>query len=78
MQLSAIDAAGTPVEDLGQVTTEKVAITYNRWADVRRSELNLVIARQTASWLEARGEAQGAFGRVQALQGLATRHKAWP
>lgn len=71
-QIAALDLSATP-PDLEPVTTEKVALAYNRWADQRRSELNLVIARQTVDWMEARGEAQTAFGRVQALQGLATR-----
>jgi hypothetical protein len=48
-------------------------LVYDRWADVRRAELNLVIARQTAEMLEARSEAGTAFGRLQALQGLAKR-----
>ncbi len=74
MQLSAINQAAQPA-DLEPVTAEKVALTYARWADQRRSELNLVIARQTAGWLEARTDAQTAFGRVQALKGLATRQK---
>jgi hypothetical protein len=74
MQLTAINEAGRPA-DLEPVTAGKVALTYDRWADQRRSELNLVIARQTVGWMEARSEAQTAFGRVQALQGLATRLK---
>lgn len=74
MQIAALDQPAS-LADLEPVTAEKVALSYNRWADQRRSELNLVIARQTAGWLEARGEAQTAFGRVQALKGLATRLK---
>ena len=74
MQLGAINEAGRPA-DLEPVTAGKVALTYDRWADQRRAELNLVIARQTAAWMEARSEAQTAFGRVQALQGLTTRLK---
>jgi hypothetical protein len=75
MQLRSINEAGRPSDALQPMTAEKVGIAYDRWADVRRSELNLVIARQTAGWIEARSEAQNAFGRVQALQGLATRLK---
>jgi hypothetical protein len=74
-QLAAINRAARPAEDLAPVVAEKVALTYDRWAEARRSELNLVIARQTASWMESHSEAQGAFGRVQALQGLAARLK---
>jgi hypothetical protein len=72
MQLGAINRAAQPA-DLTPGIAEKVALAYDRWADVRRSELNLVMARQTAVWLQARTEAQTAFGRVQALQGIATR-----
>ncbi len=72
MQLSALNQAGPPV-DLDPMTSARVGLDYERWADTRRAELNLVIARQTAVWLEARSEAQTAFGRVQALQGLAEK-----
>ena len=75
-QLAAINRAARPAEDLAPVLAGKVALTYDRWAEARRSELNLVIARQTAGWMDAQSAAQGAFGRVQALQGLAERLKA--
>lgn len=75
MQLASINAVARPSEDLEPITAEKVGLAYDRWADARRSELNLVIARQTAAWIEQRGEAQAAFGRVQALQGLDARLK---
>lgn len=74
MQIAALDPAAAPA-DLEPMMAERVALTYSRWADQRRSELNLVVARQTADWMEARSEAQTAFGRVQALQGLSTRLK---
>lgn len=73
-QLAALDQAAKPA-DLEPVTAEKVSLTYDRWADQRRSELNLVIARQTAEWMESQSEARTAFGRVRALQGLAARLK---
>ena len=72
MQLAALNQ-GARGDDLEPVTAERVALRYERWADHRRAELNLVIARQTAGWLEARSEAQTAFGRAQALKGLAKR-----
>jgi hypothetical protein len=74
MQLAAVNQAAQPA-GLEPVTAEMVALTYDRWADQRRSELNLVIARKTVDWMEARCDARAAFGRVQALQGLATRLK---
>lgn len=73
MHLASINANGRPNNELEPMTAERVGIVYDRWADARRAELNLVIARQTAGWIEARNDAQDAFGRVQALRGLATR-----
>jgi hypothetical protein len=72
MQLRSINAGAAPA-DLPMVAAERVGLTYQRWADVRRSELNLVIARQTADWIEARSAAGTAFGRLQALDGLRKR-----
>jgi len=72
MQLSAINQPRQTV-DLDPIMSSKVGLDYERWADARRGELNLVIARQTAAWLEARSDAQTAFGRVQALRKLAEK-----
>jgi hypothetical protein len=74
-QLEAINCAAKPA-DLPVVAAEMVGLAYDRWADVRRSELNLVIARQTAEWIETRVEAGTALGRLQALQGLEKRLKS--
>lgn len=75
MQLAAVNRAAEPA-DLDPVTAARVGLGYDRWADVRRAELNLVIARQSAAWHEARSEARTAFGRVQALRGLAIQAKS--
>ncbi|MFM7335071.1 MAG: hypothetical protein ACKO2N_02835 [Tabrizicola sp.] len=75
MQLLALNQSAEPF-DLDPVTTIRVGLEYERWADQRRAELNLVIARQSAAWLEARGEAQMAFGRLQALRALAEKSKS--
>lgn len=45
-------------------------LRYEGWADVRRAELNLILARQTAAWLDAREEARFAFGKTQALEAV--------
>lgn len=74
MQLDAISAAGAPA-DLPTVTAGLVSLAYQQWADVCRSELNAVLARQTTIWIEARAEASTAFGRVLALRGVAGRLK---
>lgn len=72
VQLQAINASAAPV-DLAPVAAGMVEVSYQRWADIRRAELNATIARQTVACLEARTEAKTAFGRVQALQGIAPR-----
>lgn len=71
-QLAAIDKAAQPA-DLPEVVGGLVACDYRRWAGGRKAALNEVLARQTADALVARAEAGMAFGRVQALRGLAER-----
>ncbi|MCX7286970.1 MAG: hypothetical protein NTW20_05265 [Rhodobacterales bacterium] len=72
MQIAALDrSAGR--EDLPPVAASQVALRYQLWADVRKSELNAVLARQTVTWLDARHEARQAFGRAEALRGIADR-----
>lgn len=70
--LQAINAAAAPA-DLPPVAAGLVDMVYQRWADIRRAELNASIARQTAIWMEEKSEAATAFGRVQALKGAADR-----
>lgn len=69
-QLAAINEISAAA-DLSFLAGARAELTYQPWADHRRSELNLVIARQTAEWLCARDEARTAFGRLSALRGLA-------
>lgn len=71
-QLADINAAAAPAE-LPLVAAARAEWTYQRWAELRRSELNLVIARQKADCLDAREAAKTAFGRLQALRGLSGR-----
>lgn len=52
-----------------------VALRYDRWAEARRREINLVLARQTATWLQALEVARGAFGRAEVLRKLAERKR---
>ncbi|OZA12753.1 MAG: hypothetical protein B7Y02_06945 [Rhodobacterales bacterium 17-64-5] len=73
-QLQAINAAAAPAE-LPPVAAGLVEINYGRWADIRRAELNGVIARQRAGLMAERAEATTAFGRLQALRGLAEKTK---
>ena len=59
--------------DLPLVAAAEVALRYALWADQRRSEINLLLARQTGEWVEARQEAARAFGRSQVVQKLGER-----
>lgn len=72
MQLQAVNGADMPA-DLPPIAAGLVDVAYRRWADVRRAELNTLIARQMVEWMEARSEAATAFGRVQALDGAIAR-----
>jgi len=71
-QLASINAAAAPA-DLPPVAAGMVDVAYQRWADVRRAELNGTIARQSADLIDAKGVAGHAFGRVQALDGALAR-----
>jgi hypothetical protein len=68
-QLAAINAPAAPT-DLPPMAAGMVSLAYQRWADVRRAELNALIARQTVEWMEAKSVATLAFGRNQALRQL--------
>jgi hypothetical protein len=72
IQIAALSDLSDPA-DLPSMAAEQVSLRYQQWADTRRSELNAVLARQTAEWIEARQEAQHAFGRAEALRTVAKR-----
>lgn len=59
-----------PQTDLPLVASHRAEVRYQAWADARRTEINLILARQTARMLEDRDAARLAFGRAQALRGL--------
>ena len=61
--------------DLPEMTAIDVSLRYERWADQRRAELNLILARQTVDWIEARQTAALAFGKSEALARLSQRRK---
>jgi hypothetical protein len=72
MQISALEREPSDT-GLDPVGAGLVGLRYQAWADVRRSELNAVLARQTADWLAVREEAKTAFGRAEALRAVAAR-----
>ena len=71
--LADLTARPVPAQDLPQLAMEIAALRYERWADLRRQDLNLALARQTAAWLDARDAARLAFGKNQALEAIAAR-----
>lgn len=54
------------------------ALNYQRWADARRSEINVTLAAQTRVWMDAREAAREAFGKAEALKALAQKVKEKP
>lgn len=69
-QLSALSAPFPPA-DLPIVAAHRADLLWQQWADARRRDLNPLLARQTARWLEARAAAQTAIARDNVLAGLA-------
>ncbi|QUS35927.1 hypothetical protein [Falsirhodobacter algicola] len=65
MALTALDV---PRREGDPVAEAQIALRYQSWADARRAEINLTLARQTADWLRAQEEARIAFGKVQVLR----------
>lgn len=73
---AALAALARPLpqaEGLEGASAALAALAYQRWADARSAEINQVLARQIYLWLEARQEAQTAFGKAEALRGLTER-----
>ena len=75
-QLVGLGNAISVPADISAVAAERAALNYQRWADARRTELNLVLARQTVAWMEARDSARVAFGKTEALAGVARKFAA--
>lgn len=73
--LDRMDELNRPASpsDLPALVAAEVAMRYALWADQRRSEINMVLARQTVEWIGARHEAALAFGRHQVVQKLRDR-----
>jgi hypothetical protein len=76
-QLAGLMAPQPLAEQISEIAGALAALNYQRWADARRAELNMLLARQTVTWMEARDHAREAFGKKQALGGLATKLAAF-
>ncbi len=68
--LRGLDQPAASEEGLIATAAAVAGLAYQRWAERRRSEINLQLARQTAEWHEAREGAREAFGRTEALRRL--------
>lgn len=71
--LAALSQPVFPAPGLVGATSDLAAMTYQRWADLQRAEINQCLARQTRDVMQARSEAEIAFARNEALRGLASR-----
>jgi hypothetical protein len=72
-QLAGLTAPQPLAEQISDIAAALAGLNYQRWADARRAELNMLLARQTVTWMEARESAREAFGKKQALGGVATK-----
>ena len=70
-QLAGLAIPESLPADLSELAGRRTALTYQRWAESRRAEINLLLARQTADWLTAQDAARIAFGQTEALRLLA-------
>lgn len=65
--------APAPETDLSPLAMHQADARYQKWAEVRRAEINILLARQTAEMHVARDAAAVAFGKDQALRGLSAK-----
>jgi hypothetical protein len=68
-RLAGLEPAAAP--DLDPLTAARIGTMHQIWADARRAEINIALARSTAEWLEKQEEARKSFGRWQILDGMA-------
>lgn len=69
-RLAGLAASPVPTGELSDIAVALSGLAYERWADARRVELNLILARQTAIWLDASDAARQSFGKTQALDAV--------
>jgi hypothetical protein len=62
-------------ENLDKLALAKSLLRYEVWAEARRSEINIALARQTAALMEARKDAEYVFGRSMVLRRIAQEQK---
>jgi hypothetical protein len=73
LALERLSAPPPTVEGLQGAAAALSALAYHRWADARRAEINTALARQTHDWMVAQDAARTAFGKAEALKGVASK-----
>tara|TARA_R110002096_G_scaffold123112_2_gene266468 strand:- start:4242 stop:4595 length:354 start_codon:yes stop_codon:yes gene_type:complete len=68
------DLTPGPIEEPQTIAGAQAALRYNRWADARRAEINLVLATRTAEWLQAKADAERALGQAEVLKNIHKRN----
>ena len=66
--ISAIDPAAAASDD--DPAAQVNALRYRLWAEGRRRDLNIALARQTADWLNCRAAAAQSFGKAAVLEAM--------
>jgi hypothetical protein len=56
----------------------RAELLYQSWAEARRKDLNLTLARQSVTEIEARAAASVAFGKQRVVSGLQQRAQDKP
>jgi hypothetical protein len=74
MKIAALEVPGG-WEDCSLQAAGRAELLYQAWADARRKDLNLNLARQTVAKMEAEDAARLAFARHTALQKLALQKR---
>ena len=72
-QLAALTPPPVQDSELSPLVLAGASLRYQLWADMKRAEINRTLARQTATWIEARADARNAFGRADVLARLAEK-----
>lgn len=60
-----------PATGLSPLAAARAAQAYQQWADERRRQLNIQLARQTVTVMQRQADARQAFGRAEVLHRLA-------
>ena len=65
----------TPLIAADDLAAQRAALLYQGWAETRRKEIAVVLARQDAACAKARAAAAQAVGKAQVIDTLAARPK---